>query len=313
MRAFVIKTLIFFLPLLLIEAALEILLRLIPNVYTLKKEYLDKHADDIEILVLGSSHSFFDINPEYFSLNCFNAGNVTQTLNYDLEILKKYDNKWGRLKTVILPVSYFSLYEKLESGSESWRIKNYTIYFDLHNSVDLKYHSEILSNKLLINLKRIVSYYIQRNDPVASTSLGWGISYNSKKAQDLNSTGLSAAKRHTTINSGLFSENAATLESIVAFCRIRDIDVILFTPPAYGTYRDNLEKDQLTRTLNKAAEIAGNNDNCLYFNMLSDTTYKAADFYDADHLNETGARRLSLTLNRIITWEADSLTAIKLH
>ncbi len=313
MRAFIIKTLTFFIPLLLIAATFEILLRLIPNVYSLKKDYLDKHSDDIEILVLGSSHSFFDINPEYFSLNCFNAGNVTQTLNYDLEILKKYDNKWVNLKTVVLPVSYFSLNEKLEAGSESWRIKNYIIYFDLHTSANLKYHSEVLSNKLLINLKRIVSYYIQRDDPVSSTALGWGISYNSKKAQDLHATGISAAKRHTIINSGLFRENVATLESIVAFCRIRDIQVILLTPPAYETYRDNLEKNQLTQTLKKADEIADHNDNCLYLNMLSDTAYKAADFYDADHLNEAGARKLSLTLNRIITRKADSLTAIKSH
>ena len=52
---------------------MEILLENIPNDYSFKKEYLDENSDSIEILVLGSSHSYYGINPIYFHLRAFNA------------------------------------------------------------------------------------------------------------------------------------------------------------------------------------------------------------------------------------------------
>jgi hypothetical protein len=41
-------------------------------------------------------------------------------------------------------------------------------------------------------------------------------------------------------------------------------------------------------------------DNCYYVNLFEDTTFLASDFYDADHLNELGAKKLSLLLNKKI-------------
>ena len=73
MRKFSIKTLLFVVPILLLAVIIEIFLRLIPNDYLHKKKYLDAHSCDIETLILGSSHSFYGIDPNYFSNNTFNA------------------------------------------------------------------------------------------------------------------------------------------------------------------------------------------------------------------------------------------------
>ena len=107
----------------------EVVLRNIPNDYIYKKKYLDVYSNEIETLVLGSSHSFYGVNPAFFFKNTFNASHISQSFDYDLEILEKYDGYLGELKTVVIPISYFSLFHKLESGSESWRIKNYIIYY----------------------------------------------------------------------------------------------------------------------------------------------------------------------------------------
>ena len=39
----------------------------IPNVYRLKNEWLSKNSSNVELLVLGNSHCYYGICPEYFS------------------------------------------------------------------------------------------------------------------------------------------------------------------------------------------------------------------------------------------------------
>ena len=301
MNAFIKGVLIFLFPVVFLALTIEVMIRLIPNDYSLKRNYLDKNSNKIEVLILGSSHAFFGLDPVYFSNNCFNAGYVSQTLDYDLEILKKYDDRWSKLKTVVLPVSYFSLFEKLVECSESWRVKNYTIYYKMSPAKSYKEYSEVLSSKLEIILNRISSYYIKDENPLSSSPLGWGNVYNSKDGRNLIETGKIAAKRNTYNDYHSYPDLVSYLQSIISFCNKKNVQVILITPPAYETYRDNLNKDQLALTIQKSLEFAKGYNKCIYINLLADTAFKATDFYDADHLNEIGARKLSQLINGIIT------------
>jgi len=310
MKRFVIKTIYISLPILVVAILMEILLRNTPNDYLFKKQYLDKHSSEIEILILGSSHSFYGFNPEYFSSNTFNASHISQSLNYDFEILKKYQDQFKNLKTIILPISYFTLFGKLEAGSESWRVKNYIIYYDLNSSKSLIDYSEVLSNRINVNIKRIASYYVLGNSTISCTDLGWGMSYNSKNARDLAETGKTASKRHTRedINSDkyqqIFQENIFILESIIQWSNKNNVKILLLTPPAFKTYRQNLNQEQLKITINTTSDICSKYDNCIYDNLLSDTNFVATDFYDADHLSEIGAKKLSVLINeRINKWK----------
>ncbi|MDR2410253.1 MAG: hypothetical protein LBE13_19380 [Bacteroidales bacterium] len=92
MRKFIVRTFLYLLPVLLFLILLEILLRNIPNDYSYKKKYLDTQFCNIETLILGNSHSFYGIDPVYFSTNTFNAAHVSQSLDYDYEILKQQYN-----------------------------------------------------------------------------------------------------------------------------------------------------------------------------------------------------------------------------
>lgn len=180
MKQFLTKVIIISIPILFGAIIMEFLLRNTPNDYLFKKQYLDRNSSEIETLILGSSHSFYAFNPEYFSNNTFNASHISQSLNYDFEIHKKYQDQFKNLKTIILPISYFTLFGKLEAGSESWRVKNYIIYYDLNSSKSLIDYSEVLSNRINVNMKRIASYYILGNSTISCTDLGWGTNYNSK-------------------------------------------------------------------------------------------------------------------------------------
>lgn len=310
MKRFVIKTIYISLPILVVAILMEILLRNTPNDYLFKKQYLDKHSSEIETLILGSSHSFYGFNPEYFSSNTFNASHISQSLNYDFEILKKYQDQFKNLKTIILPISYFTLFGKLEAGSESWRVKNYIIYYDLNSSKSLIDYSEVLSNRINVNIKRIASYYLLGNSTISCSDLGWGTSYNSKNARDLAETGKTAAKRHTRddINSDkyqeIFNDNILILNSIIQWCKKNNVSVLLLTPPAFETYRQNLNKEQLKIAINTTSDICSKYENCIYENLLNDTNFVAVDFFDADHLSEIGAKKLSELINeKISEWK----------
>ncbi|MBX2932095.1 MAG: DUF1574 family protein [Chitinophagaceae bacterium] len=310
MKKFILKIILFSLPVWAMIFSIEISLRNIPNDYSYKKKYLDKHAAEIETLIFGSSHSFRGINPAFFSGKAFNASHVSQSLNYDYEIFKKYQDKFEKLKTIVLLISYSSLYGKLETGVESWRVKNYVIYYGINTPKSITDYSEFLSNKLNINKKRLVAYYKLHESNITCTTLGWGgMGRKSGNEKDLIETGKTAAKRHTkNIHSEkyqtIFNNNVSILHSIIKWSQARNIKILFFTPPAFHTYREHINIEQLNTTIETINTIVSNNNNCMYINFFDDPNFIAKDFYDADHLSETGAEKLSKLINyKIDEWK----------
>ena len=72
-----------------LTVVVEFLVRKIPNVYGYKFEEITKNDKHYKTLILGSSHSFFGINPDYLSDPSFNAANVSQDFKYDSYVLEK--------------------------------------------------------------------------------------------------------------------------------------------------------------------------------------------------------------------------------
>ena len=143
MKRFIVRALCFILPVLAGLTLGEYFLRQVPNDYSFKKEWLDHNSSQVEVLVLGSSHTYYGVNPVYFSKKSFNAAYVSQSIPYDYFIFTKYVNQMKNLSYVILPISYFSLWGSLENDGEAYRLKNYSIYYDC------KYHKWYeLSNQL---------------------------------------------------------------------------------------------------------------------------------------------------------------------
>ena len=197
MKKFILKLVLFLFPILIISIIWELLLRNIPNDYKLKEEFLDNNSKNIEVLILGSSHALYGLDPEFFSEYAFNASYVSQYLDIDFDIFSKYSDRFEKLKAIVVPVSYFSLYGNLENSSEFWRMKNYVIYCGIGNVNDIKDHSELLSGKLSYNYRRTYSFYVKGLSDVSCSALGWGYSFKSTNSCDLKTTGIASAKRHT--------------------------------------------------------------------------------------------------------------------
>ena len=299
MKKFITYTALFLFPIIVLGILSEILIRRIPNDYEYKKSYLDKHANEVSTLFLGSSHVYYGIDPKYIK-SSFNASYISQSFDYDLEILKKYKDQWSNLKYIVLPIDYFSFYGRLENSPEAWRAKNYRIYYDIDNDHKIFNASEMLSNKLDVNLQRLYNYYLKGENDISCTKLGWGSGYKAINHKDLIKSGAIAAGRHTAKNNLQYGTNMHLLDSIISFAEQKHVKMLLFTSPAYKSYVTHLSQNQLNGTFLAIKTINARHNSVKYYNLLQDSSFNAQDFYDGDHLNEFGAKKLSLKVRLLL-------------
>lgn len=285
---------------------MEYQLRQLQNSYKYKKAYLDEHAQELDVLVLGSSHAYYNINPEYLDGKVFNAGAVSQSLDLDLAILRKYQSQLTNLKTVVLPISYFTFYGQLRNSTEKWRMKDYVLYLKLDVKSSLKDHFEVLSIKPKNNLKKWWRSYNQTKVTLPCSSLGWGEGYAIKGTLDLEVSGIATAHRHSEKDvfseesKQQFNEGTNDLKAIVKWAENRKIKVVLLTPPATSSYTSHLNTDQLNLVTEQLHQLSNDYANCTYYNWLQDQRFSIDDFYDSDHLNHRGAKKLTQQLNTLI-------------
>ena len=300
MKKFLKQTLFFLVPILVLAVVMEVSLRRIPNDYKFKASQIELEKESIKTLILGSSHSMYGFNPEYFTQEAYNLGHVSQTMDLDYLILKKYIHTLPKLETVVLRLSYTTLHEQIGQGPESWRLKDYNLYYNLDVSNNLKYNSEILSVKLKNNISIFKDYYLDNEKMLTVKNNGWA-SFDRDHANNvIDILGLTAAKKHTAKDDALVKENIEFLDKIVKLAKDEGVKVILVTMPAHKSYRENLSKNQLELVISAGEKMNEKYDNCAYFNLLDDNNFTEADFYDADHLNTSGAKKISLLINSLI-------------
>ena len=299
MKKFRSKTILFLSPLIILVLLMEPLLRNIPNDYNYKKEYLINNSNNVTKLFLGSSHTYYGINPSFISGTAFNASHISQSIDLDYEIIKKYKDNWNKLKYIIIPIDYFTLFSRLSGGIEYWRVKNYSIYYDIQLSNKLSENSELMSVNLKSNINRIKKYYFLNKTAITCSELGFGNSF--EKSKDLDETGKTAALRHTKKDLSKLNESIKILKEIINFAYKNNIEMVFYTTPGYHTYVSNLNSNQLDLTINTITKLTEKNKNCTYFNLLEDTNFYSTDFRDADHLNPDGAKKLSLRIDELIS------------
>lgn len=314
MKKFILKTTAFVVPIIVVALGLETLLRNVPNSYSFKKEYLDKHSEELEILFLGSSHSYHGIDPSIIKRKSFNASQNGQPLEFDYLTIEKYSSKLNELKFVVIPISYFSLYHKLSEGDKNAKRSNYIIYSKLLYSFNPTDNLEILTQPLSLSIKKI-GYYFNLSRPPYYDETGH-LSLPPKEI-DFEQSGVDRASNQT-IREGdrnHFEYNVQILNSIVSLAKEMNFQLILYTPPAYQTYIDNLDPNQLYTTINTAVKLKTQNPEVVsYYNFLEDKSFTKADFYDSDHLNESGAKKLTAKIfKRIEKIENERTIKSKLH
>lgn len=70
------------------------------------------------------------------------------------------------------------------------------------------------------------------------------------------------------------------------------VQAVLVTTPCYITYNEHLDSAQLDSYVTVAKEVAAEN-SLRWVDLLTDSRFIADDFWDADHLNNRGATKLT--------------------
>ena len=300
MKSFLLKVLLFLLPAGLLVLFVEMQLRSMPSVYSIKKADLDKMCGEIEILCLGSSHTFYAINPVYFSKKGYNAAYISQTYDYDQKILEKYIDKMPTLQYVILPVSYFSFFEKLADNKDAGRRK----FYSLTMQVD---QPDLLEDYMIFGADRqeLVPYWLGKIQPYQINEAGFGTAFSFDiRNKNIEKTGANRAKMYTISNLDLRQkEMKEILENMIRLCESQNIKVVLLITPTHQSYRKNLNQYQLNLMYSLLDNVRQNHKNIMVYDAFSDPEYITDDFFDADHLNDVGAKKFTEKLNQFLEKE----------
>ena len=272
----------------------------IPNVYRLKNEWLSKNSSNVELLVLGNSHCYYGICPEYFSCKSYNAAIVSQTLHCDFFILQHY--RFGGLKDVIINVDISNVFDPPLSKGEGYRCAYYTIYMNYPASfMDLNSHWEVMNPGAL---QRKISKYIERGSECLKCSpLGYGVDYVLENRSESALSDENAENRVAVLITARWKENfdinIASLMQMASFCSKRNIRLTVISTPLHHRLRNHIPlviAEEISKTLQGLSQKG-------YFRYLDfsdDSTFKDDAFFDLDHLSDKGAIQLTDKINRVI-------------
>jgi len=305
MKKLIIKLLLVLLPVFIIIIVFELFARGIPTSYSIKYNYFNKKADKIEVLVVGSSHSNFGINPKYFGREAFNISNTSQGLYQDYKVLSKYLPKCKVVKMVIIPISYFSLQSELSFSPEAWRCAYYYFYLGVKADPSWSmFDSRNYSALFLWDGPRGVIKGIRNINEVNINEYGYQFPLKIKSSIDEiinDNTGRNRVNyNEKTMKDNLVGYNVLLLNRIAEELKERNIKIMFITPPVYKTYYSHISKERYNIMI-KSVEDVVNKHSDKYYNYFYDDRFELNDFADNDHLNEEGAKKFSIILkNEVI-------------
>lgn len=266
--------------------------RSLPNIYKYKNGWMDEHAEEIETLVLGNSHTSNAINPEYCSGKMFNLANVGQEYLYDHFLFFKWAERFKNLKMVIIPVSYFSFYKDV-FGNESEKMHElyYRLYMNCpYHKYDLRYNMESLYfSPLLGKIKKYFS-----GDDVNWSAEGWILWPLADKSPVWNAEHVnkSLARIYFAHSYDCVKTNYGYLEEIIRYCCQHGIRIVLVSTPHTKEYNKYLDSRQIAYT-QKLVDKLKCQYKIEYLDYRDDSRFVDDDFFDQSHLSEFGAEKFT--------------------
>lgn len=285
MRKFLYKISVFSLMVLIPLISAEIYVESLPNPSKTKHQWMKEYSRSVNTLILGSSHTFYGVRPDILPVLAFNLAQVSQTYRYDYYLLQHYPT--DSLRNVILPYSYFSLYEDFENmPHERWNAIRYRIYMecDIHPRISY-YGFECSSiNSLTEKMKSLWQPSV-----VSWDSLGWGTDFclaNREKTWD---NGYVAAKYNTYADTSLVNLNMSILDSMMTYLDKRNIRLLMITTPLSPDFRAAQSPVQVKRNERVLKRLLWLHPNVKYIDYSSDSVFCDSDFFDSHHLSDFGA------------------------
>ncbi len=299
MKRFYINILFFVLPVFALIGGGEMYVRSLPNIYKYKNDWMERHAEEVETLVLGNSHTANAINPVYMKGNVFNLAIAGQEYVYDHFLFFKWADRYKNLKMLILPVSYFSFYRDAIGGKfDIMQELNYCIYMDSpYHRYSLPYHLESLYYSPLSGK---IKQWINGNY-ISWNSSGWVEGSVSKKSSVWNAEHVNRSLARSYLASSYEKdlENYRYVSDIADYCKHHGVRLVLLSTPQTKEYNSCLNKEQIEHTGMLVRKLQRQYD-VEYYDYREDSRFVDDDFFDQSHLSEVGAEKFTKILMKDI-------------
>ena len=310
MKSFLKKILIFSVIVTVIFIAYEVALLWVPNEYSYKKGYIEKHKNELRVLVIGNSHLADCIDCSLLGKGAFNAAQPGRSSYYDLQLLKEFIGQLPNLECVVLPYSYDYQYwghkyeAKHDAKFNTYRCM-YLKYMGYPYSDGEWWHwSEILNSNYNHTGRLFNAFNKKLSELTMCDSLGIEIdaSYDTrgddwmtKQLPDIE------ALSDSTEQYLNYQDNVKIYTEIVTIMRSHYKRLILIAMPIYTTARERVDQQRIDKMNDFVAMLKGINPDIEFYNFIDDPRFVERDFYNSIHLNNTyGARKFTPMLREII-------------
>lgn len=312
MKLFLKRFGLWFLPVFVMYLLLETYITLAPNNFNARVKFLKANKADIEVLFLGSSHTQYGINQKFIKVKTANMAYAGQDYQLDNAIFFTYIKNLPKLRYLFIELDYFSLEEKIPK--DFFKIPWY-----------YKYHGIEVTPVSLLNKVSLYSsspsffnhYLADKLNPFHKTPLinEFGFSENDITGDffKLKFDSITIFKnskqrlngRHSEESLENYNFNKTKLEAMIKYCKVHNIKVVIMKMPVYSTYRDSYNPKKYKRYQNYYDSIKVNS-KFIFFDFEKSKDFCLKDFKDDDHLNEFGAKKLTLKINSFLQKEMDN-------
>ncbi len=301
MRLFIEKILVFCIGVLIFFIAIEGLYRSIPNGYANKRQYYHTKGKKISVIFYGSSHITAGINPYLLKYETFNGAMGGQVLSYDYALFNKYHSYMPNLKYIVLAVDYQS-FTRGYALDQIHKLE-YATFLGVNLDKSLVHYSSIWSRGLRATVNDLFSYYLLGNKVHAEYFEKGNLM---SKIKQLDGKGMvqdskeKLNKHSMRVIPEIYRENREAIDGFIKLSEKLNIKMVLITSPACRYYSKGVNKKQLKDIQTLGYKLSKTFPHVYYKNYFGDKQFKDEDFYDADHLNERGARKLTMKVDSLL-------------
>ncbi|MCQ2065777.1 MAG: hypothetical protein MJY66_07980 [Bacteroidaceae bacterium] len=312
MKKFILKLLVFVALVVVMLTLLELGFRNKPTGFKTKYAGLEKYAPEVEILVLGHSHSAEGFDTRITRRRSYNMSMGFQHIYFDDCVAAQFLDRMDSLKCVIITPSYFHMYYGLApiedlSGENLFNAVHFHLYWNVDSlpsgpipSLSPKYNLEILNNPVSSYVQMFKHYLHNGIRPTAAWDDPYGYTGQSFIADEdfLNADGIHRARDHQPHYNGAvpefqLTENYFIYDRLIKRCAEKGVAAALVMFPCWHSYVDNLDDFQLSGTRRMLHELERTNANCILLDHMTDERFGVGDFQDAIHLNVFGAEKMT--------------------
>jgi hypothetical protein len=312
-RTLIAKVLLLALPLVVILGYFEYRLSLLNSIYFYKRILLERQIDSIEVLVNGSSNTFYGVNPEPFSRRGFNLAFPGHGMFYDAQMIRKFAKRMPALRMVVLTVNFFTLGIADAEFGQSWRSFFDRQYFGLPTNggegvvgalkfwFEPRNFSKIALYGDTLKPHAAQDYKDPVEDIIAWRPSGWfdagTISYDPSRSMGPDTAKLfsdDTSVRH-------YEENLHYWDELIDELKRTGIAVAIVELPTDASFHTFLDP-KMVRAMRKTVEEFAKRHGVRFVDYTGDPRFSSRDFSWelVDHMNASGANKFGKILDEEI-------------